>query len=432
MEAWPPRMTALVVDDLHTIEGSAGEAALGRLIDYLPSGVHLIISTRRPPSWNLSRWRVSGQLAEVGREELRFRASEADVLFRDHYQAPIPPDQLRELLRRTDGWAAGLRLFRLATEGGGDEQRRVTLNMLSSRLPSAREYIDDNVLESLDSQLRQFLIRTSVLGRLSPQWCDELLQHGGSNRILDEAMQRHGLLTVDQSGRQLHYSEAVRARLEELLIDEIGESGSRQLHRRAGRILEAGRALPEALRAYCRAEDWDAVTSLMGRAGEHALAGWTGPIPPAVPEGEAWRLLAKARGHLFAGHWQDAAGLYRRVSETNGDSAPADTCRRELAAIACWNDPGAPPPADWAGLLRDGLRRGNAVLTPAHDSGPALDFAMGLSLIAAGDFGRGGKLVQTVACADVSRPMAAYAHLASAAAQALDGRLTSGRSTGCR
>ena len=423
MEGWSYGPTAVVIDDLHNIECSAGEVALGRLIDYLPSGVHIVVLARRPPKWNLSRWRVSGQLNEIGPEELRFRAWEADLLFRDHYRAPIPPDELGELLRRTDGWAAGLRLFRLATEGrGGDDRRRQALSTLSYRLPTAREYIDRNVLDSLDDTLRAFLIHTSVLGRLSSQWCDELLGRAGSNRILDEAIQRHRLLTVDDGGGR-HCSEVVRGRLEELLIEELGESGSRDLHRRAGHILEAGRAWPEALRAYSRAEDWESVATLIGRAGENALDGWVGPMPPVVPAGEAWRMLAKARGCLFAGHWQAAAGLYGRAEETCQGLAPVDTCRRELQTITSWNDPTAPTTNDWAGLLRDGLRRGTTVLTPAHGSGPNVNFAMGLAAVAAGDFARGIGLIEAAAGGDVSRPIAAYAGLAAAAARVLVGKV---------
>ena len=69
------------------------------------------------PGINLSRLRVADELLEVGTDDLRFRAWEVEQLFRDVYHDPVPPADLAVLARRTEGWAAGLQLFHLATRG---------------------------------------------------------------------------------------------------------------------------------------------------------------------------------------------------------------------------------------------------------------------------------------------------------------------------
>src|SRR6202011_4492662 len=186
LDAWTGPPAALVIDDLHALAATPAEAAIERLITYLPPWLHVITGARRPPEFNLSRLRVSNHLFEIGPDDLRFRSWEVEELFRHHYREPLPPEELAELARRTDGWAAGLQLFHLATRGKPASERRRVLASLSSRLRDVREYLTRNVLEGLDEELRVFLIRTSVLGRLSGPWCDELLGRDDSNRLLAE------------------------------------------------------------------------------------------------------------------------------------------------------------------------------------------------------------------------------------------------------
>src|SRR5439155_1226173 len=80
-----------------------------------PPSITFVMGTRALPGFNLSRLRVSGSLLEIGSEDLRFRSWEVEHLFRDFYREPLPPEELAELARRTEGWAAGLQLFHLAT-----------------------------------------------------------------------------------------------------------------------------------------------------------------------------------------------------------------------------------------------------------------------------------------------------------------------------
>ena len=93
----------LVFDDQHTLEGTAAEAALERLIDYAPRSLAIAAASRVPPRFNLPRLRVSGALLELGGDDLRFRSWEVERLFRDFYEEPLPPEDLARLHRRTEG-----------------------------------------------------------------------------------------------------------------------------------------------------------------------------------------------------------------------------------------------------------------------------------------------------------------------------------------
>ena len=105
----------VLVDDVHLLEGSDAEVALAGLIRRLPARMRLVMASRVDLALDLSRLRVSGQLVEMGPDDLRFRAWEVEELFRDVYREPLIPEDVAILARRTSGWAAYLQLFHLAT-----------------------------------------------------------------------------------------------------------------------------------------------------------------------------------------------------------------------------------------------------------------------------------------------------------------------------
>ena len=392
LEAGPVPAAALVIDDGHALEGTDAEGALGRLVDYAPPWLALIVASRVPPSINLPRLRVSGELLELGSDDLRFRAWEVEQLFRDVYHDPVLPGDLAVLARRTEGWAAGLQLFHLATRGrSADERRRVLSGAeMSGRL--LREYLAQNVLFGLPEELREFLVDTCVLGRLSGPLCDRLRGRTGSGAVLDELARRSVFtVPVEDADDAFRYHEVLRQHLDRMLVEAVGEAEARSRHAQAGSVLEAEGALPEALRAFCRAEDWDAVRRLLGGQGERLAAteqsGWMDAVPPAIERHDPWVALAAARRARNDGRWSAAIDGYVRAEAAFGPSRAADAPRRERQRIAAWLDPVAMPTPDAIGSLRTGLVR--EPVLGARDAArlddPAASVARGLLHLAAGE-----------------------------------------------
>ena len=347
----------LVIDDVHTIEGTAAETVLERFIEYAPEALAILVASRSQPHFNLPRLRVVGRVVELGVDDLRFRTWEVEQLFRDFYGQPMGPHELAELARRTDGWAAGLHLFHLATRNRSGDERSSVLGALSSRSRMIREFLTSNVLDQLPSELREFLVATSVLGVLNGQLCDWYLRRQGSQAILLE-LHRRRLFTQALDGESsFRYHEVLRAHLEGVLVDEVGEEAVQDACHRAGSLLEEVGAVPEALRAYSRAGDADAVARLLGRKGA-ALADhpghWLESLPPALLENDPWLLLALARRHRAGGHTNAALDAYRRAEAGFSGRAVADVCRDERLRLQSWVTPESTHPREghWSGGLR--------------------------------------------------------------------------------
>jgi DNA-binding SARP family transcriptional activator len=426
LERWPGRRALLVVDDLHVLAASEGERLLGRLVDYAPPALTVLVGSRSMPRLNLSRLRLAGGLLELGADDLRFRSWEVEHLFHDFYREPLPPEDMASLARRTEGWAAGLQLFHLATRGKPAGERRRAVAALASRSKLVRDYLARNVLDELRPELRAFLLDTCVLTRLDGPLCDRLRGRGGSQRLLAELEARQVFtVPLDDEGTY-RYHEVLRAHLEADLVDGVGEQEVGARYRRAGALLEQAGALPEALYAYCRAGDAATVARLLGARGGALVdaATWLDTLPPTLAEEDPWLALATARRRLAAGRLRAASAAYQRAELAFAATTAKETCRRERQAATAWLVSAAVPASDWTGLVRAATRRAPlAVRAPAAlVPGPQGRLAEGLTALLAGQLGTANQLLATAAeHPEASPALAVGARLAWAAGRLLGG-----------
>ena len=392
IEAWRGSRLLLVVDDVHALEGTDAEASLERLVEYLPERVAVVLASRNAPGFNLSRRRLEGTLLEVSSDDLRFRSWEVERLFREVYGLSIPPQELAALARRTEGWPAGLQLFRLAIEGKSADERRRLLQEGGSSSRFLREYLARNVLAELAPDLRAFLVETCVLGRLSGHLCDALLERSGSTTVLEE-LERRQIFTTRHDDGSFRYHEVLRTHLEALLIETYGEAATRHRYEHAGRLLLAQEDVGEALIAFARAANWDAVERLVRSRGErlaehHPSAVWLDALPAAFARNDPWLMLASARRARDEGRWAEASAAFHAAETAFRSSEGAAIARRERASVLPWVDghtatPGATdgPSLLRAAVIRDpqGVRSAAAVL-----SGPWRALVRGVAALLAG------------------------------------------------
>ena len=70
----------LILDDYHLIDSGPVHASVAFLLENLPPGLLLVVSSRADPPLPLARLRARGQLAELRAAELRFTTGEAAAL----------------------------------------------------------------------------------------------------------------------------------------------------------------------------------------------------------------------------------------------------------------------------------------------------------------------------------------------------------------
>lgn len=429
LDEHPSPRAAIVVDDLHTLHGAPAESALEQLLGYLPSGIALVVATRRSPSFALSRLRVQGDLLEVGADDLRFRAWEVEQLFKVVYGQVLSPPDLSTLTRRTEGWAAGLQLFHLASRGKSVADRHRLVEGLGARARLVREYLADNVLGELPEGLRAFLVGSCVLSTLSGELCDELLGIEGGDAVLQDLERRQLFCVPLQEEGRYRYHEVLRSHLEAVLVEQVGEAAARGRYRAAASLHEKAADPVGAIRAYCRAEDWEAVGRLLGAQSE-VLVGdpgaWVDALPPAVVSDDPWLVLASARRAVAHGRIRGAAEGYVEAESAFGVGRGAESARAERALLRPWIDARPDRQPGWSGLLRAATIRdaGGVAREASSLEGPLGRFVEGVAAVLAGRSDDGQAILLRAAEHPDAGPVLEFAATAAAALATLWGATT--------
>ena len=183
----------LVLDDYHLIGSQPVHASLGFLLEHLPPGLHLVLASRADPPLALARLRARGQLAELRAAELRFTAEEAADCCAKRPAPTCPMRRWRRWRRAPKGGRPGCSWPALSLRGQADVAGFVAAFTGSHRY--VLDYLAEEVLERQSEQVREFLLETSVLERLSGTLCDAVTGRAGSQALLEQ-VERAGLFLV--------------------------------------------------------------------------------------------------------------------------------------------------------------------------------------------------------------------------------------------
>ena len=171
----------LVIDDLHELQAEEAIRQVEVLLGSAPAALRFVLVTRRDLRLGLHRLRVEGELTEIRGEDLRFTLEESRALL-EAAGVRLSDGALESLVATTEGWAAGLRLVALSLARHPDPERYAV--SFSGRERAVAEYLVAEVLERQSAEVRQLLLRTSLLERVSGPLADRLTGSSGSYGIL--------------------------------------------------------------------------------------------------------------------------------------------------------------------------------------------------------------------------------------------------------
>jgi ATP/maltotriose-dependent transcriptional regulator MalT len=311
---------AVVLDDYQVITDSSLHRALAFLLDHLPPQMHVVLSTRADPPLPLARLRARGQLIEVRTADLRLSSSECETFLRTVMGLDLPLEAMLALERRTEGWVAGLQLAALSLRGRGDVS--TWLSGFSGSHRFVLDYLSEEVLSRQPAPVLSFLLRTSILLRLSGSLCDAVTEQEDSQAVL-EALERANLFVepLDEERRWYRYHHLFAELLQNRLQQGQPEL-LEQLHRRASLWCEQHAQPIEAVRHALAAQDSERAARLIEQSGIMAVAwgrtslllDWLNALPDA---------LVRARPYLCACHAM-ALHLNDQVEEAEARLADAE------------------------------------------------------------------------------------------------------------
>jgi len=295
-----PAPVTLALDDYHLISNQDILRSVAFMVEHLPPAVRLALAVRADPELPLARLRARGEMLEIRADDLRFTEAETAALLNGTLGLALGQADIRALQQRTEGWAAGLYLAGLSLRGRPEPSAFIQAFAGDDR--QIVDYLLAEVLDGLPAEIRSFLLRTSVLDRLSGPLCDAVTGGSGSQRILEE-MERANLFLVRLDTRRSWYR--YHQLFGELLRHELdrAEPGlAVVLHRRASQWHQAHGNLAEAIGHAISAGDLADARELIA-SGWHAcfneglvetVESWLDRLPPEIVADDARLCLVRA------------------------------------------------------------------------------------------------------------------------------------------
>ncbi len=356
--------TILLLDDYDRVNTAEINAITERLVETMPPALHVVITARTTPSLrSRSRWRASGELLELSRDDLAFTPAETMSLFAARAPQPISEEAAQAIVAETEGWPIALQM--LSDSMGAT--RADSLGQLLQHMPGPADllfdYLADEVFLRQPPVTRQFLGESAILRRLDSEVCDAVLGTDDSAETLRALEQRSLFVAYDGSYR---YHNLFR----DFLLRRAGVSPARQatLHQRAAAYHAAQGDEEEAVHHLLMAGDYDAAAAVLARiapamaaGGRHqTLAGWLQALPAPVLGASPDLLMARGETHRLAGHFDEALEAYTAARTLFDRAADRDGVLHAIRGMSLvYLDTVRPTRAE--PLLREGLRLARGV-----------------------------------------------------------------------
>jgi LuxR family transcriptional regulator, maltose regulon positive regulatory protein len=206
-----PAQTVLVLDDLDQVHDPVALGSVSSVLEHQDANLRLVLIARSDPPLRLHRVRIRGDFSEIRARDLAFRHDEAAELLKVN-DVGVDDQQVEVLLDRTQGWPAGLRLAAMSLEGA-EIDGAIARFTGTDRLVAA--YLIGEVLDRQPPQIRNFLLRTSVVERVSGPLANRLTGRTDGTAVLESLVAGNALVVeFGDTGGWFGYHPLLRELLE--------------------------------------------------------------------------------------------------------------------------------------------------------------------------------------------------------------------------
>jgi LuxR family maltose regulon positive regulatory protein len=299
----------LVLDDIHTIQEKSVHLFLKDLLRHPPQPMHLVLIGRRDPSLSIAALRARSQLAEVRLQDLRFTAGETGSYLQQILKRQITDEIATAWSEKTEGWVTGLRLAALTLQHQGDF--KTIPPELQGGTQYVMEYLFNEVLSHQPPDLRDFLLKTSILDRFCAPLYDAMIgtgvepgnaQNGAWQLIALLKKANLFLIRLDVEDQWFRYHHLFRDLLKRQLKRNYSAGDINTLHSTASEWFESQGLITESIEHALAAEDYVHTAEIvekyrhnMHEAGRwHVIERWLDRLPEGIIQKRAALLLAKA------------------------------------------------------------------------------------------------------------------------------------------
>ncbi len=336
--------SALFLDEFQALTNESILRVFRSVLARLPAQAHVYIGSRALPEIGLATLLVNRIAMVVRAGDLCFTPDEMNAFFAGAERSTLSAGEVDAIYRRTEGWPAGVQLFRLALES---PEVRLSLDEVENCGPrELAEYLADNVVSLQPPRIQEFLLKTALLQRLSAPLCTAITGVEDAQALLMQ-LERSGLFVraLDSDNRWFKYHGLFSTHLADSLRRSAPDECLR-VHRQAARWHHAQGLPDDAVHhALCCEEyalaasmltDWSA--RLVARAELITLERWLDRLPSPEVAPRAALIIRAAYALIFLRRRTKLRPLLERMDAMAGrgdllETTQPDLCRAMAALL---------------------------------------------------------------------------------------------------
>ncbi len=299
---------AIFLDDCHLITSPEIQAFLSRLLGYLPTNIHIVLASRRNMDIDLNRRRMAGTLLEIRPADINLPPLELAKYLREVHQLELEPQELSALYQTTEGWFAGLQLAAMTIKSAPSRAAEI-INGFAAQDKNLKQYMFRSVLESLPPKLREFLLLTSPLTKMSIDLCNAVTEGNDAAAYLEDIDSRNlFLIPLDHQNQWYRYHHLFAEFLQNELTQQNPQKHESVLIAAASWCIEAG-MLTSAIQYFLSAGAYQQAVELINNNatnvalddGDHAkILDWMRRLPKEFHDNNPSLLLNHAISRAFS------------------------------------------------------------------------------------------------------------------------------------
>jgi ATP/maltotriose-dependent transcriptional regulator MalT/DNA-binding SARP family transcriptional activator len=364
------RDLVLAFDDAHLVEDGPSGSFLAGLVRHAPPLLHVVLSTRVPPSVPTGRLRTQGQVLEMTGTELAFTTGEVATLLGD-LPGGGATGLAEEIRSASGGWPIAVRLSVEALRDVEPAARAGHLTQLAGPHGELTDLLGA-IYQQESPAGRRVLAIGALLGAFTVPLCAALGVQGAAGVVADMARRRLFLEPVASmsapsgTGRWYRLHPLARRFVREQAPLPAGEAT--RLHQVAADWFAAHDQSAAALRSLMTIGETGRAAALLTQTGDQLVSGGqpdavidTVTALPGSHRDATIELLA-GNAYLVRGQWEEALACLRRAAGGGTPQPPGLAWRIGLIhylrgehdqALAAYQqgDASGPPTRDTAMLL---------------------------------------------------------------------------------
>lgn len=340
-----PDSFAVFIDDFETISNPVALGLVARIVESVPGHGRIVIGSRNVPEIGLGRLRAKAYVSEVDPGLLRFSVDETSDFLRKRKGLSLSPDQVFRLHQNTEGWITALSLASMGLERGKKDADSY-ISGFSGSDATIVDYLAEDVLARLPDELRDFLLKSSILDELNDALCNLVCSCSNSQLVLQQLERANLFLApLDEERKWYRYHTLFRGFLRTQLARQYpAQLGA--LHRAAADwYLAQNRPIPAINHALSSADYAFAIpllesylNSLLEQGRFRLLARWIGALPRENLQKAPQLRIAHAWAVNFTRGGSEALALLDGLDADQLDAEPQASLRSLRAMILAMLD----------------------------------------------------------------------------------------------